>query len=147
MLHQGAEIYDITKQAVLKKSLDFLIFSPDSANAIYVKREDDIPSLHFMRLEDRKDYLVLPVPDTSWDQYITALALSPDGNLLVANIFDRVEREDSLYFWQVSDGTLVKTLDVGFYVSEILFAPDGQSLIRTNLEDWNDLISVWRILD
>jgi WD40 repeat protein len=74
---------------------------------------------------------------TEHTDWVSSVAFSPDGQVLVSGSGDR-----TIKLWRVSDGSLVRTL-TGYIFSgySIAFSPDGQNLASGG----SDGLALWRI--
>jgi WD40 repeat protein len=71
------------------------------------------------------------------DEYITALAFSPDGKVLAGAGFEKEVR-----LWDVPRGKELRTLAHPHNVSCLAFSPDGKALAAGC---WDDTITVWDV--
>ena len=75
------------------------------------------------------------------------LAFSPDGSLLAAVVLSETEEDRTILFWQMPDGNLISTLKEAVYITDLLFAPAGDTVaFRTysSIELWD--IADWKLL-
>jgi WD40 repeat protein len=80
--------------------------------------------------------------DAGIDATFRSLAVSPDGAILAIGT-----EEGIVYLWQVSDGTLLSTLeghtqDKG--VTDVAFSPDGATLASSSIDE---TVRLWRVAD
>lgn len=99
---------------------DMLAFSPDSvSNAASNQVSASQNTIHLVDLEGN---LVVD-PFSAHQDYISALAFSPDGQLLVSGSWD-----NTVCLWNVQTGTLIRTFDENSErILAIAFHPNGRS--------------------
>jgi len=70
---------------------------------------------------------------------VRCVAFSPDGSPLASGSSD-----DTVRLWQVADGTLLRTLEVGSAVTSVAFSLDGAVLASGS---WDKKVKLWRVGD
>jgi hypothetical protein len=81
----------------------------------------------------------LPVNIRAHDGEVTAVAISPDGRLLVSGGLDGKTK-----IWNVADGKELHVLGENLEVADVAFSPDGQSVVcaaRNGRK--NDVLQIW----
>ena len=74
--------------------------------------------------------------DRGWDQRITAIAFSPDGEQVVSGTNDSL-----LHFWSSSSGRLIRTLEASTgAVTAIVFSPGGELIASRST---GDRVQLW----
>lgn len=126
--------YAILGAAGDNASVGDLAFTPDSS-LIVVGRSDGLLQIwHIPTLRLLYDW-------NFQGQDLNRVTLSPDGQLLVAGIMLRRTRDEAIYVWRVSDGSLVVHLTgTELWVRSLAFSPDGRLLVSGGA---NGLIRVW----
>jgi WD40 repeat protein len=66
---------------------------------------------------------------------VRSVVFSPDGSLLASASCD-----GTVKLWQVSDGALLRTLEVGSPINDITFSPDGSLLVSGS---WDGSVVIW----
>ncbi|MDQ3021241.1 MAG: hypothetical protein M3R36_11840 [Bacteroidota bacterium] len=97
-----------------------------------------------IRIYDNQFNLIRTLP--GHEQETSSLKFTPDGQKLVSGGHDGKVR-----IWNVSDGSLITTLDHGTYTNggldvKVDISPDGQ-LIASGGQGYNMTIKIWRLSD
>lgn len=85
----------------------------------------------------------LSVPDPDGGQVAT-LAFSPDGRLL-AGSFGSIESSTAVYLWDIGSGqSLTRLFGHGAFVQDVVFSPDGRTLLSG---DSSKVIKLWDVAE
>jgi WD40 repeat protein len=124
---------------------------PDGAlmKALQVKEDAFVISPDWKLLAERKDGTIdlrslpdgeLVKPLKGHRGYITSIAITPDGKLLVSRSTDK-----TIKLWSLPDGNLIKTLEGHrSYITSIAIAPDGKLLASGG---YDKTIKLWSLPD
>jgi caspase domain-containing protein/WD40 domain-containing protein len=127
-IETGMHIAPIIRIGVNKACRLMVTGSKDKTARVWVLPENGSGEAELLR--------TLRVPIANGEQgKIYALAMSPNGEFVAAGGWDVFPQEDAphaVYIFDVRSGALVKRLgDLGGFVRELVFSPDGNNVVAT----------------
>ena len=123
---------EIEKSFPLSEKWFDIVFSSDWCYFVFIKYDQvELWGVDGNKIRDFKDYPPV-VPNLERDLALTTNAkyddakFSPDNRLLVAIRSDY--NGNLLRFWDVSNGKIIRDIEIPYVISELDFSPDGQLL-------------------
>ena len=118
-------------------SAEIMAFSPDGQTLALGAADN--ATVRLLRVADGT---LLRILDLEYEGPVFSLAFSPDGQTLASGTAGGI-----LKLWQVSDGILLHTLELGWGVGivyNLAFSPDGQNLASVTADD---IMRLWQVSD
>jgi len=97
-------------------------------------------TIRLWRLSDGSLVKTLKQNNRPYHTPITFITFSPDGKTLASR------NELELVLWDISEGSVIRTLENGTNIYPVAFSPDGKTLV-TGIIGYPMLLQLWRISD